>query len=173
MQLKDLPMDASAAVNPKDVIEWVVRDTNVNFKEIQGRSRKRHIVAARNLVMYGLRYFCKYSLKDIAEVIQCDHTTVIHHLDKELNGMWVHDDAIQPRLLKMKDWYSKIVRLQEKQVKEETPEKLIQKALSGLNMPLVVKGLEMFQQYLHVDYKKGGLDSEGVKMYHSINALIG
>ena len=68
--------------SPDVIIEEVGRFYNIPAVEIKGLARTKDIVLARQVAMYEIRRMTTLSLKEIGEVFQRDHTTVMHSLER-------------------------------------------------------------------------------------------
>ncbi len=68
--------------SPDVIIEEVGRFYNIPAAEIKGLTRTKDIVLARQVAMYEIRRMTTLSLKEIGEVFQRDHTTVMHSLER-------------------------------------------------------------------------------------------
>jgi chromosomal replication initiator protein len=60
------------------IIESVVRATDVSMEDIQSKLRLREVVEARHLICYFLRNHTMMPLQKIGNLINRDHSTVIH-----------------------------------------------------------------------------------------------
>lgn len=71
---------ARGFVNSDRIINMVLCHFNLSFREIRRKSRYRHIVYPRQVLMYLLSKNTNLTLKEIARVFYKDHTTVIHSI---------------------------------------------------------------------------------------------
>jgi chromosomal replication initiator protein len=55
----------------------------VSVKDVLSKSRKRHIVAVRQAFIVYLRRHKDYTLKKIGQILDRDHTTIIHAIKLE------------------------------------------------------------------------------------------
>ncbi|NLA08396.1 MAG: chromosomal replication initiator protein DnaA [Parcubacteria group bacterium] len=70
-------------VSPELVIKTVGEFYSISEKELLSHSRKKELVKPRQIVMYFLREYLKYSLPTIARKMgNRDHTTVLHAYNK-------------------------------------------------------------------------------------------
>ena len=68
---------------PESIIEYIAKYFGLDSEVLQGQSRGRDIVNARQIAMYLIRRMTNLSLNDIGKVFgDRDHTTVLHSLDK-------------------------------------------------------------------------------------------
>lgn len=75
-------------LNKKDVIDWkhilnkICQYYGVRTEIVLGKTRKQKIVFVRYLAMYFMVYELKMTQTKIAEIFECDHSTVSHGLKK-------------------------------------------------------------------------------------------
>lgn len=62
------------------ILESLSRFFGITRDEIFSSSRKRHISLARKALIYLLRNYAGKNLKEIAQVLKKEHSTIIHHL---------------------------------------------------------------------------------------------
>ena len=63
----------------KDIIAAVCEEYNTTLEQLCVKSRKRHIVLPRQIIMHFLKMQKKYTLQQIADVfLTCEHATVIN-----------------------------------------------------------------------------------------------
>ena len=68
---------------PESIIEYIAKYFGLDSEVLQGQSRGRDIVNARQISMYLIRRMTNLSLNDIGKAFgDRDHTTVLHSLDK-------------------------------------------------------------------------------------------
>ena len=68
---------------PEAIIEYIAKYFELEPETLQGQSRGRDVVNARQIAMYLIRRMTNMSLKDIGKSFGGrDHTTVLHSLDK-------------------------------------------------------------------------------------------
>ena len=68
---------------PESIIEYIAKYFGLDSEVLQGQSRGRDIVNARQIAMYLIRRMTNLSLNDIGKAFgDRDHTTVLHSLDK-------------------------------------------------------------------------------------------
>lgn len=60
------------------IVEAVCAEFRVTVDQLKHRSRKRPVVEARQALCYTLRYKLGYGIVRIGDIINRDHTTVIH-----------------------------------------------------------------------------------------------
>lgn len=68
---------------------------DVSFKELRSKSRKRQHVSCRQLIMWTIRKKTNMSLKDVGELFNRDHTTVIHSTETIENLLFVDDPIVK------------------------------------------------------------------------------
>lgn len=91
-----------AHTGKKEIINAVEETFGVSIADMRGRIRKREIVIARMCLAYLLRNRLGYTLKQCAEVLNKDHTSIIHYL---------HDIRINWR---NQNWWHYIEKTEEK-----------------------------------------------------------
>ena len=68
---------------PESIIEYIAKYFALDSEVLQGQSRGRDVVNARQIAMYLIRRMTNLSLNDIGKAFgDRDHTTVLHSLDK-------------------------------------------------------------------------------------------
>jgi len=79
---KEIPIDfdpnAKMIYKCDDIINVVTTSTKLNRQILMARSRRRDIVRARQIAMYLMNKYTKFSFKKIGFVFDRDHATVIH-----------------------------------------------------------------------------------------------
>ena len=68
--------------SPDEIIEDTAKFFGLDPKDIKGSSRTKEINQARQISMYLIRHITSLSLKEIGQIFDRDHTTVMHALDK-------------------------------------------------------------------------------------------
>ena len=86
-QLISVPVSVNYRIKfhhlPTSELIKIICDTcEVKWHEVQGESRKSHIIIARQLYCYFATQIQKKSLVTVGGMINRDHTTVIHNRDK-------------------------------------------------------------------------------------------
>lgn len=61
-------------------LDYLSRFYGINREEILSSSRKKNIVLARKTLIYLLKTLAHKNLKEIAQILKKEHSTVIHHL---------------------------------------------------------------------------------------------
>jgi len=61
-----------------DILLIIARNCNVNLKDITSRIRKREVIDARFIFINTLREQFNYTYEAIGEMLERDHTTIIH-----------------------------------------------------------------------------------------------
>ena len=83
-----------------DILKTVSNYYGVSIEDIKGRCRKRKIVKPRQVVMFLLRTKARMVLSDIGEVLNRDHTTVIHSITCIQNDIThPYDDSLEKDLI--------------------------------------------------------------------------
>lgn len=62
------------------ILEGICKFFGVSKEEILSASRKKHLVLARQTLIYLLRNFAQKNLKEISAFVKKEHSTVIYHL---------------------------------------------------------------------------------------------
>jgi len=79
---KEIPIDfdpnARMIYKCDDIINVVTTSTKLNRQILMARTRRRDIVRARQIAMYLMNKYTKFSFKKIGFVFDRDHATVIH-----------------------------------------------------------------------------------------------
>jgi chromosomal replication initiator protein len=68
--------------SPDEIIEETAKFYGLDPKDIKGTSRTKEINLARQISMYLIRHITSLSLKEIGQIFNRDHTTVMHALEK-------------------------------------------------------------------------------------------
>jgi chromosomal replication initiation ATPase DnaA len=63
---------------PQEIIDTVCDETGVCFDKVMSKSRQRDVVVARQLIAFFCRKSAGITLKKTGELLNKDHTTVIH-----------------------------------------------------------------------------------------------
>lgn len=75
------------------ILAGIVCDVcEVKWSDVTGTSRKGLLVIARHLYCYFSYEYQKKKLKDIAQVLSRDHTTILHSINHIKNMVEVSDD---------------------------------------------------------------------------------
>ena len=83
-----------------DIINTVSKYYGVTINELKGKCRKRRIVKPRQVIMFLLRTKARMVLSDIGEVMNRDHTTVIHSITCIQNDIThPYDDSLEKDLI--------------------------------------------------------------------------
>ena len=84
----------------KDILNTVTNYYGVSIEDIKGKCRKRKIVKPRQVIMFLLRTKARMVLSDIGEVMNRDHTTVIHSITCIQNDIThPYDDSLEKDLI--------------------------------------------------------------------------
>jgi len=83
-----------------DILNTVSNYYGVTINELKGKCRKRRIVKPRQVIMFLLRTKARMMLSDIGEVMNRDHTTVIHSITCIQNDIsHPYDDTLEKDLI--------------------------------------------------------------------------
>jgi chromosomal replication initiator protein len=86
-----------------DILKTVSNYYGVSIEDIKGKCRKRKIVKPRQIIMFLLRTKARMVLSDIGEVMNRDHTTVIHSITCIQNDIThPYDDSLEKDLINIK-----------------------------------------------------------------------
>lgn len=75
-----------------DMLSVICQQTGTSFEDVRGKSRKRAVTESRFLCAYFLRKQLRMSLSTIGEIIDRDHTSVLHMVN-ESEGWIEHQDS--------------------------------------------------------------------------------
>jgi chromosomal replication initiator protein len=83
-----------------DILNTVSNYYGITINELKGKCRKRRIVKPRQVIMFLLRTKARMVLSDIGEVMNRDHTTVIHSITCIQNDIThPYDDSLEKDLI--------------------------------------------------------------------------
>ena len=83
-----------------DILNTVSNYYGVTISELKGKCRKRRIVKPKQVIMFLLRTKARMMLSDIGEVMNRDHTTVIHSITCIQNDIThPYDDSLEKDLI--------------------------------------------------------------------------
>jgi chromosomal replication initiator protein len=83
-----------------DILNTVSNYYGVTINELKGKCRKRRIVKPRQVIMFLLRTKARMVLSDIGEIMNRDHTTVIHSITCIQNDIThPYDDSLEKDLI--------------------------------------------------------------------------
>jgi chromosomal replication initiator protein len=83
-----------------DILNTVSNYYGVTINELKGKCRKRRIVKPRQVIMFLLRTKARMVLSDIGDVMNRDHTTVIHSITCIQNDIThPYDDSLEKDLI--------------------------------------------------------------------------
>lgn len=100
---------------PEMIVQYVCDNEFVYRDNISKRTRKREVVAARQIAMFFLRKYAGLTLKSIAEMFGGrDHTTVIHSIRAVKNLSW-SDPKVKSKI----QFYDQIFSHEPRQSKED------------------------------------------------------
>ncbi len=88
IRTRDLPHDFRVRVRRRacryrqdHILTAIELVTGYGFEDLRSKYRGRNLVQARQMYCHFCRVLLGWSLKDIGETIERDHTTVIHSID--------------------------------------------------------------------------------------------
>lgn len=91
------------SVGMEDIQKAAAGHYGVSVEDLSAKTRKKHVVAARQAAMYLCRDMTRASLKDIGAVFgKRDHTTVIHAC-QTVKKLLLSDDSLQEDLDKIRN----------------------------------------------------------------------
>ena len=103
-KIREILYGFDSKIGVRAVIDYVIERYRITFDELQGKSRKRHIVEARQICHWMVRNRICYnqlSLSAIGEVIGGrDHATVLHST-RNINNLVAVDRIFRERLMIM------------------------------------------------------------------------
>ena len=79
------PQREHTTVNPKDVIEKVCKHFNIKVESLNNKVRFRNYVEARSIIGYILTKETPLVLREVGELLERDHSSVIHY-NKKVSG---------------------------------------------------------------------------------------
>ena len=87
----------------EDIQKAVARHYDVSVEDLAAKTRKKHVVTARQIAMFLCRDMTRASLKDIGVIFgKRDHTTVIHAC-QTVKKLLLNDEHLQEELDKVKN----------------------------------------------------------------------
>jgi chromosomal replication initiator protein len=84
--------------SPDEIIEETAKFYGLDPKDIKGTSRTKEINLARQISMHLIRHITSLSLKEIGQIFNRDHTTVMHALEKV--DKMIKDDSKTSEIIK-------------------------------------------------------------------------
>ena len=81
-QLSYLNTTKPENVSVDRIIKAVAEAFNISSSDIRGRKRTKNIAWPRQIAMYIINHMCEYSMNEIGNEFQKDHTTVIYAIQK-------------------------------------------------------------------------------------------
>lgn len=83
-----------------EIVNTVSKYYGVTISELKGKCRKRRIVKPRQIIVYLLRTKARMVLSDIGDVLNRDHTTMIHSITCIQNELThPYDDSLEKDLI--------------------------------------------------------------------------
>lgn len=76
-----MSVDSSPKVIIEKIFNSVSNKYGINENEIKSKSRRREITTARHVVIYFIRKYTNYSLKQIGNLFGRDHTTILSSIE--------------------------------------------------------------------------------------------
>ncbi len=80
--LKDMVKEKEERISADSILEEVAKYFDVRVSDIKGKRRTKQLVLPRQIAMYLVRKLTEYSLPEIGERFEKDHTTVLHACEK-------------------------------------------------------------------------------------------
>ncbi|MBQ8837415.1 MAG: chromosomal replication initiator protein DnaA [Clostridia bacterium] len=106
-EISDLvPSEEPRSAKIEKVIMAVCDKYNISKETIVGKKRTAHIVSARHACMYTLREVLDMTLKDIAGIFSCDHTSVmsaIKNIERKKSDSSEFDDDLNSFIKDLKE----------------------------------------------------------------------
>ncbi|MCD6289143.1 MAG: chromosomal replication initiator protein DnaA [Anaerolineae bacterium] len=99
--LQSLP-SIQVAVSPEQTLELVAWSFGLSVDQLTGRKRNKEVSLARHIAMYLLRHECDLSLPQVGALLNRDHTTVMHGVERVEELVEV-DDAIRRRIMSLRE----------------------------------------------------------------------
>lgn len=105
--LKDIIQDKDVSISADTILDAVSNHFNVKIDEIKSKKRNQPITNARQVYMYLTREILNESLLNIGKIIDRDHSTVIHGIEK-----------IEEKIKTDKNFETSIISLKDKIMKK-------------------------------------------------------
>jgi chromosomal replication initiator protein len=80
--IKKFSRDFYHRVSPKKIIKVISEHYEIKEEDIFKKARNKHLVKARQFLIYFLREFSQYSYTTIGDLLKKDHTTIIYSYEK-------------------------------------------------------------------------------------------
>lgn len=90
-------VDVTQTLTAAMIGEMVSGQFKVSVKELQSKSRKKHVTVPRQIAMYLARKYTEQSLADIGKAFHRDHSTVMHSI-KVVSNKLVRDTSVNAQL---------------------------------------------------------------------------
>lgn len=84
--------NAKYVIEPQKIINIISEHYETKPESLKTKSRADRRVKVRQMIYYFLRRYTHLSLKDIGEMFDRDHTTIIHGLQSLQNLRWAYPD---------------------------------------------------------------------------------
>ncbi|NOZ28483.1 MAG: chromosomal replication initiator protein DnaA [Chloroflexi bacterium] len=91
-----------ANLPPEQIISLVARFFGLTAEQLTGRGRSKEVSLARQVLMYLLRTDFDFSYPQIGNLLNRDHTTIIHGVEK-MKEMIETDDALHRRVMALRE----------------------------------------------------------------------
>jgi chromosomal replication initiation ATPase DnaA len=69
----------------QSIYEVVTKVTGITMEQMQSKKRIQPIADARTLLRYFMNIYCDLNYSEIGRATKCDHSTVIHSINKVRN----------------------------------------------------------------------------------------
>lgn len=76
------------------LLELITNISGFSKEHILGKARHRNLVMYRQIFSFYLRTRYKYKLSDIADILRCDHTTVIYSIQRITDLIYIDDNIV-------------------------------------------------------------------------------
>ena len=84
------------------IIKAVAEVFNISSSDIRGRKRTKNIAWPRQIAMYIINHMCEYSMNEIGNEFQKDHTTVIYAIQKVEDSI-KSNSTLEPLIQKIEE----------------------------------------------------------------------
>ncbi|HEY64038.1 MAG TPA: chromosomal replication initiator protein DnaA [Caldilineae bacterium] len=99
--LEDL-QPAQMEIPPEQLIAQVAQFFGLSAEQLTGRGRNKEVSLARQMLMYLLRNDYDFSYPQIGHLLNRDHTTVMHGVEK-MRELIETDDAVHRRMMALRE----------------------------------------------------------------------
>ena len=78
---------------PNQILNLITTATGLTLKQLTGKDRHVNIVLARHVAMYVIRDVCGETLKQVGQIFNRDHTTVLYSISHVIQMIEVENPA--------------------------------------------------------------------------------